>query len=115
MHEYSIVQALMGHIETQARARGALAVTRVAVRIGEMSGVEPDLLQTAFDLVRERSICSGATMEITRVAARWACRACGAAIGGGGVLRCGACGSPARLVEGDDIVLEQLELEVADV
>jgi hydrogenase nickel incorporation protein HypA/HybF len=115
VHEYSIVQALLGHVESQARANGAKAVSRVRVRIGELSGVEPDLLQTAFELVRERSICDGATLEVRRVAARWVCRTCEGPIAAGGPLRCPACGGAARLAEGDEIVLDQLELEVADV
>lgn len=115
MHEYSIVQALMERIDEQARAHGAVAVSRVTVRIGELSGVEPDLLRTAFDLVRERTICDRAALQIARVPARWACRRCAAAIAAGGPLACGACGAPARLVEGDEILLAQLELEVADV
>ncbi|MCU0256546.1 MAG: hydrogenase maturation nickel metallochaperone HypA [Vicinamibacterales bacterium] len=115
MHEYSIVQALMERIEEQARAHRASSVSRVSVRIGELSGVEPDLLRTAFELVRERTICDGATLQITSVAARWVCRACGRDVAAGGVLRCADCGAPARLAQGDEILLEQLELEVADV
>lgn len=115
VHEYSIVQALMEKIEDQARAHRASAVTRVALRIGELSGVEPDLLQTAFELVRERSICDGAALEIRRVPARWVCRACGRDVATGGVLRCAACNGPAELAEGNDIVLDQLDVEVADV
>lgn len=115
MHEYSIVQALMARIEEQARAHGATTVSRVSVRIGELSGVEPDLLRTAFELMRERTICDAATLEVERVGARWVCRACGRGIAAGGVLRCDACGAPARLAAGDEILLAQLDLEVADV
>jgi hydrogenase nickel incorporation protein HypA/HybF len=115
MHEYSIVQSLMGHIEAQARAHGATAVRHVAVRIGELSGVDPELLQSAYDLVRERSICAGAPLSITAVAAQWVCRQCSRAVPSGGPLRCPACAAPARLVSGDEILLERLELEVPDV
>jgi len=115
MHEYSIVQSLMGHIEAQAREHGAIAVRHVAVRIGELSGVDPELLRSAYDLMRERSICAAAPLSVTPVAARWACRQCGASVAAGGPLRCPACGAPARLVSGDEILLERLELEVPDV
>ena len=115
MHEYSIVQALMARIEEQAGAHGALAVRRVAVRIGELSGVEPDLLASAFELVRECTICGTATLDIRRVAAKWVCRRCGAEIPAGGRLQCAACGGAAKLAQGDEIVLDQLELEVGDV
>ena len=115
MHEYSIVQALMERIEEQARAHRAVAVSRVSVRIGELSGVEPDLLKSAFDRVREKTVCDAATLQITRVAAQWVCRQCGRDVPAGGVLRCADCGAPARMSQGDEILLEQLELEVADV
>jgi hydrogenase nickel incorporation protein HypA/HybF len=115
MHEYSIVQALMARIEEQVGAHGAVAVHRVSVRIGELSGVEPDLLASAFDLVRDGTSCGGATLDIRRVPAAWECRACGAGIPAGGPLRCASCGGAARLARGDEIVLDQLELEVGDV
>ena len=49
MHEYSIVQNLLDQCEDQAKQHGAKKVEKVVVKIGVMSGVEPDLLQTAFD------------------------------------------------------------------
>jgi hydrogenase nickel incorporation protein HypA/HybF len=115
MHEYSIVQSLMEQIDVHARQHGAVAVHRVSIRIGELSGVEPDLLRSAYELVREHTLCAGAPLEITPVAAAWGCRACGTPLAAGAVLRCAACGAPARLVAGDEIVLDRIELEVGDV
>ncbi len=112
MHEYSVGQALMERIEAAAAARGATAVHRVRLKIGELSGVEPDLLATAFEILRERTICERARLDIERVPAQWVCPACGDAIAAGGVLTCAACLVPARLAGGDEIVLAQLELEV---
>ncbi len=112
MHEYSVGQALMERIEAEAGARGATAVHVVRLKIGELSGVEPDLLATAFEILRERTICEGARLDIERVPARWVCPACGGAIAAGAVLSCAACQLPARLAGGDEIVLAQLELEV---
>jgi hydrogenase nickel incorporation protein HypA/HybF len=87
----------------------------VAVRLGELSGVDPDLLKSAYELVRETTICAGAPLAITTVAAQWACRQCASPVPAGGPLRCPACGAPARLVSGDEILLERLDLEVPDV
>ena len=112
MHEYSIVQALFDRIEESARARGAVAVHKVKVRIGEVAGVEVALLRTAYDTFRERTICAAAPLEVEEVATRWTCPAGHGDIARGHALACPACGRPARLAEGDDIVLEQLELEV---
>lgn len=115
MHEYSIVESLIDRARAETEARGGVRVVRLRVRIGEMSGVDPGLLATAYDTFRERSICADAPLEIERVPARWACPRCGAAIAAGEVLRCRSCSAPARLSEGDEIVLERIEMEVPDV
>jgi hydrogenase nickel incorporation protein HypA/HybF len=113
VHEYSIVQALLEQVEREAAARGAVAVRRLAVSIGELSGVEADLLASAYDVFRARSVCEGAELEIRRVAARWACPSCARSIARGEVLCCPFCGVPAQLAGGDEIVLDRIEMEVA--
>ena len=113
MHEYSLMTALMERVEEEASSRQALAVHRVTVRIGQLSGVEPELLASAFDIVRAGTICAGAELRIERVAARWVCPDCGQAIDPSKEgPRCGPCGRPAALAEGDEILLGQIELEV---
>jgi hydrogenase nickel incorporation protein HypA/HybF len=113
MHEYSIVASLVEKVEEIARERGAVAVRGLLVRIGELSGVETDLLETAYNTFRERTICEDADLTILPVPARWACSRCEEPIARGSVLRCPRCGVPARLAEGDEIVLERVHLEVA--
>ena len=113
MHEYSIVASLLERVDAEARAHGATVVDRIQVRIGELSGVEIDLLRTAFETFRERTICAAAELEIEPVAARWSCRGCEREIERGAILRCPACGQPARLVDGGEILLQRIEMEVA--
>jgi Zn finger protein HypA/HybF involved in hydrogenase expression len=73
MHEYSIVQALYDSVVAQAAARGARAVHGVHVRIGELSGVDAGLLDTAWRTFRvARSARTRDGVEI--VPARWAVR-----------------------------------------
>jgi hydrogenase nickel incorporation protein HypA/HybF len=112
MHEYSVGQALMERIEAEASARGATAVHRVRLTIGDVAGIEPELLATAFSILQEHTICAHAVLDIERVPATWACSACNRPIEAGGVLCCPDCGAAARLVSGDEIVLAQLEMEV---
>jgi hydrogenase nickel incorporation protein HypA/HybF len=57
MHEYSIVQSLLESCEEHACKNEAKKVSKVVVKIGVLSGVEPDLLQTAFDTFKEKTIC----------------------------------------------------------
>ena len=88
MHEYAIVRALMDRVEQEAQARKALRVHRVRIQLGE------------------------ADLDVVPVPARWACTGCGREVGLGEVLQCPACGLPARLVAGDEILLERIEMEV---
>ena len=112
MHEYSIVEALLARVDAEARARGATAVHRLIVRIGELSGVEIDLLATAFATFRDRTICAHADLDVRPVAAVWTCPVCREEIERGSMLQCGACGVPARLTRGDEILLDRIEMEV---
>jgi len=111
MHEYSLVRAMVDRVEQEARTRSATAVSRVAVRIGALSGVEPELFASAFTLCRE-GILAGAELDIRHSEAAWACPSCAAEIPAGAVLRCAACDVPAKLTTGDEILLEQIEMEV---
>ena len=113
MHEYSIIEALLRQVESAVRAHGATSVQKIRVAIGEQSGVEPDLLATAYDLFRERTVCASAGMEIRTVPVLWQCPSCGEEIPRGVALRCTTCGLPARLAAGDEIILERIEMEVA--
>ena len=112
MHEYSIVQALLDRVREEVTARNARRARRLWVRIGELSGVEIDLLRTAYEMSRASTVCSDAPLIVSRLAARWTCPTCGADIPRGLRLACAICGSPAQLVAGDEIMLDRIELEV---
>lgn len=60
MHEYSIVQALINQCEALAVTNKASAITKIVVKIGQYSGIEPHLLETAFETFKERTICERA-------------------------------------------------------
>jgi hydrogenase nickel insertion protein HypA len=113
VHEASLIQALIDRVEVEARARGAVAVSRVRVALGEAAGVERELFELAYATFRERTVCAAAELEVVPVAVRWACPGCGREPEPGAPLACVACGRPLRLVAGDEILLERIELEVA--
>jgi hydrogenase nickel incorporation protein HypA/HybF len=115
VHEYSIVASLIDRVQHEATVHGGSRVYRLYVKIGELSGVEVDLLKTAFDTFRERTICAGAELAIDTVAPAWACPSCDRSLAAGAILRCDDCGRPARMVRGDEIILERIEMEAPDV
>jgi hydrogenase nickel incorporation protein HypA/HybF len=113
MHEYSIAQALLEQVERHTAPHPGARVQKLQLRVGTLAGVEPELLRTAWELCRERTICERAELSIDTVVASWTCPRCGAAIASGEKLQCGACQVPARLSAGDEIVLARIEMEVA--
>ena len=76
MHEYSIVQSLLDSCDENARANDATKVLKVVIKIGVMSGVEPSLLQTAFDTFKEKTICEEAEFVINMQDIVVKCRSC---------------------------------------
>jgi len=115
VHEYSVVQALLTRVEEAVSAHGAVTVHRLTVQVGELSGLDAELFATAFATFREGTVCAGAALDVERVPARWTCPLCAAAIAAGAVLRCPTCDTPARLSQGDEIILGRIEMEVPDV
>lgn len=114
MHEASIVQALLDQIEERSAGYPTARVAAVAVRVGELAGVEPVLLHTAWEGLAVGGRCEGAELRVTTVPARWECAACAAPIAAGETLACATCGEPARLVAGDDLWLDRFELLVPE-
>ncbi|MBZ0234980.1 MAG: hydrogenase maturation nickel metallochaperone HypA [Deltaproteobacteria bacterium] len=114
MHEYSIVGALIEQVAREADARGA-RVHRLHVAIGELAGVDVELLRTAYDTFRPATVCADAELDVRAVAADWRCPGCGRSFRRGMRLQCSDCGRPARLAGGDEIVLERIELEVPEM
>jgi hydrogenase nickel incorporation protein HypA/HybF len=112
MHEYSLVRALLERVDAEVQRREATAVYRIRVRLGELSGVDPELFERAFEMARIPTASAAAELEVIRVPAVWGCPGCRAPIARGVALQCKECEMPARLVEGDDLVLERIEMEV---
>lgn len=112
MHEYSIVSALLDRVDDAVRQHGATAVHRIRVQIGELSGVETELLQEAFSLVRAHTVSAEAELEIVAIAAQWSCSECDRVVPRGQRLSCPECRAPARLAKGAEILLDRVEMEV---
>lgn len=115
MHEYSIASALLDQVEAELRRHAQAEVLAIRVRVGELAGVDPELLRNAWSLCREGTPCARAELELAGEAARWVCPRCALGIQAGAVLRCPRCAAPARLASGDALVLERIEMEVGDV
>ncbi|GLP97304.1 hydrogenase maturation nickel metallochaperone HypA [Paraferrimonas sedimenticola] len=112
MHEYSIVLALLDQCHQQAQQHQADSVKRVSIKVGVLSGVEPDLLATAFDTFKLEGICREAELEMHIQPLVLKCNDCQKTqtIEEYSVL-CPDCGGRnTQVVDGEDMYLMQLEL-----
>lgn len=114
MHEASLVRSLVRQVEQLAQRHGACRVKEVKVSVGEFSGVEPDLLVTAFERQIEGTPLDGARLLLEPVKLAAACAACGHEFA---VERfdftCPSCGRPGagKVTRGEELMLESLTLE----
>ncbi len=106
MHELSITQSI---VDTIAARLGAVTVHRVRLEIGAVSGVVPDAVRFAFEVVTAGTTLDGAVLEIDEPAGRGRCRSCGAEFDTTEVLPLCSCGSA------DVQVLGGAELRIREV
>lgn len=112
MHEMAICQGLMSQVEQIAAERGASRVERIVLSIGPLSGVEPDLLERAYEVARMGTVAETAELEVERGAVVVECRVCGASgEAAANRLLCPSCGGwKVDLKQGDELLLVRLEL-----
>lgn len=113
MHEYSIVQSLLDMCEEHAKANDASKITKLTVKIGKLSGVEPHLLQTAFDTFKEKTICEEAEFDMKIQPVVIECKNCYVRSElGENVFKCPECGSTdISITDGEEMFLMSLEME----
>ena len=73
MHEVAIMEEA---VRLAAEAAGARRVRKLSLRVGALSGVVPDALRFAFDVVGRGTAVEGASLEIENVPAVCWCAAC---------------------------------------
>lgn len=109
MHELSLCQAILDHVEGRA---GGRPVRRVEVRIGHLRQVVPDSLLFSWEMLTEGTARAGCELVVEHVPAVVHCRRCGADTTlAWPILVCASC-------EGDDVELrsgEELQVAWLDV
>lgn len=116
MHELAVCESLLSQVRALAEQRGAESVGAVTVRIGPLSGVEPDLLSHAFTIARAGRYTEQARLEIETVAIELRCRDCGGQSGAlPNRMLCSHCSSwRVDVVCGDEMILASVELRLKE-
>lgn len=113
MHERSIVESLLRQVSELARARQAERVTAIRLSVGEFAGVEPGLMQIAYDDMVGGTPLAGAELAIERVPLEARCRNCGREfVVEAYRFECPGChGTSTSVVRGEGLILESVTME----
>jgi hydrogenase nickel incorporation protein HypA/HybF len=113
MHEMSIVDALIEQVGKEVQRAGAAGpVRRVALSIGRLSGVNPDSIRFAFEMLSPGTAIEGSELVIREPKAICSCRACGSQTEIDDLtVACPRCASTeVSITGGRELLLESIEV-----
>jgi hydrogenase nickel incorporation protein HypA/HybF len=113
MHELSIVASILNIAEAKARERNSSSIQAVGIRLGAFTNIAPEALEFAFEIARQGTLAHNARLEIEVVTMIVECLVCE------GVNRpertlcliCTHCGFPLKIVSGEELQVDYIELE----
>ncbi|OOZ73734.1 hydrogenase nickel incorporation protein HypA [Solemya velum gill symbiont] len=116
MHELAICQSLIDQVEAIAHERQAESVVSITIRLGALSGVEPQLLKHAYPVASAGTVARDAELMIDELPTRIRCNACETESDvPPNKLVCPACGEwRTTLISGDELLLMSVELQTAE-
>ena len=113
MHEVGIANSILDTVKTEMNRRPGSVPRKVGVRIGDLSGVDPDALSFSFEILARETDFPEIQLEIQMCPRRHLCLGCNLEFS---VIeldtRCPHCGQKAlRCVSGDELEVAYLEME----
>jgi hydrogenase nickel incorporation protein HypA/HybF len=101
---------MMKIVENVAKGK---EVTRLVVKVGKMSGIEPHFLKESFDFFKENTVCHNAEMELIEVNVKIKCYECGKESEITGFdFHCPLCGSEkTKIINGEEMHIEYIEVK----
>lgn len=113
MHELSLVSEILRLCEEQAKKQSAKRVHEIRLKVGILSGVEPELLKRAFESLSVGSMVQGAALILEPQGLVLACESCHKESEARELsLRCPKCGSlQTQILAGEDLLLSTIVLE----
>ena len=113
MHEVGIMETAIEAVLSEARGHDATLVHSILLRVGALSGVEPDALRLAFDAAVKGTPAAGAELKIESVPARGRCPDCDLEfdVDSDFIFTCPTCGRiSGELVQGRELELARVEM-----
>ncbi len=114
MHELSLVMNILSIAEQYARREGAHAIQTVALRVGALSGVEPEALEFAFSVAKQDTLAKDARLAVEYLRPSALCQNCNlefAVVDRFGIAICPVCGKQStNFVHGNELEVRYLEV-----
>jgi hydrogenase nickel incorporation protein HypA/HybF len=112
VHELSIASSILDTVRSEISREGVRPL-QVGLRVGALSGVDPDALAFGFEALVKGSDLDGLALEIERVAHRRRCPACTREFEAGEFdVSCPGCGDlRTELKTGDELEIAYLEVD----
>lgn len=112
MHEVSLAQDILAISMESLKNRTFEKVVAVSLKIGPVSGVDPEALRFALAVVTENTLLAGADFRIETPPLQLECRDCRQQFAGDDfAFSCPACGSNRiQLLSGDEMEVVNLEV-----
>jgi len=113
MHELSIAQSLLGIVEEESAPFKDAKVVSVKLRIGKLSGVVPEALKFAFEIITKGGVAEGASLDIEEVPITIKCHQCQKLfIAEDPFMICPHCdGWDVEMISGKELEIRELEIE----
>ena len=113
MHEYSIAQNMIRIVRDKVDNGVLSRVTKVKVKVGELSGVVPDALEFSFKIIAEDSKMKKAQLKIDFIPVKAKCKNCKKEFRlDSPSFVCPDClSSNLDILSGDELFLESIEIE----
>lgn len=113
MHEMAITQSILDIALSEAEKHRASRVEKIKIRMGEYSGVVPQLIQEYYNIISKGTLAERAELVLETVPVTIRCEDCGKESRiDKRKVRCPECGSiQIKLLTGREFYVESLEVE----
>jgi len=116
MHEISIAESLIAVAEQRARDKNSRSIQLIKLRLGEFTTIVQEALEFAFEVARQGTLAEFAQLEIEIVPMVVRCVVCkrDTKSTNGVRLICSACGFPMKIIAGEELQIEYIEIETEE-
>ena len=116
MHEMGIISGVVSGAMEVAREHNATSISKITLRVGEMTEAIEDALQFAFEvLAQDNALIEQCTLEVVMVSPKSHCVVCDVDYNHDRFhMVCPTCGMPGTLIQGKELDIASIDIDTED-